>query len=222
MPDWLTSDLSSEGNVSLLGVAVRLSISFVFGFMIAVVYRFMRRNSQVNMPLAMTLVLLTGLIALVTVVIGSNVARAFSLVGALSIVRFRTVVEDTRDTAFVIFAVAAGMTVGSGYFREALVGIPLICMVALMLMAWESTTNGRPPDACLEIKLAMGIPPEKIITEVMSYFSDCRLIGASTAKQGSAIELKYNVIWRNRPEVVSLINALTCQEGVVSVEIREK
>ena len=49
--------------------------------------------------------LLTILIAMVTMVIGNNMARAFGLVGALSIVRFRTVVEDTRDTAFVIFAV---------------------------------------------------------------------------------------------------------------------
>ena len=60
-----------------------------------------------------TLVLLTILIAMVTQVIGDNVARAFSLVGALSIVRFRTVVRDTQDTAYVIFAVAVGMAVGS-------------------------------------------------------------------------------------------------------------
>ena len=50
---------------------------------------------------------------MVTQVIGDNVARAFSLVGALSIVRFRTVVRDTQDTAFVIFAVVVGMAVGA-------------------------------------------------------------------------------------------------------------
>src|SRR3712207_7408096 len=57
-------------------------------------------------------VLLAVLVALVTLVIGDSTARAFGLVGALSIVRFRTVVEDTRDTAFVIFAVALGMAAG--------------------------------------------------------------------------------------------------------------
>jgi hypothetical protein len=61
-----------------------------------------------------TLVLLTVLIALVTKVIGNNSARAFSLVGTLALFRFRTVVEDTRDTAFVIFAVVIGMAVGAG------------------------------------------------------------------------------------------------------------
>ena len=52
---------------------------------------------------------------MVTQVIGDNVARAFSLVGALSIVRFRTVVRDTQDTAYVIFAVAVGMAVGANH-----------------------------------------------------------------------------------------------------------
>ena len=66
-----------------------------------------------------TLVLLTILIAMVTQVIGDNVARAFSLVGALSIVRFRTVVRDTQDTAYVIFAVAVGMAVGANNFSVA-------------------------------------------------------------------------------------------------------
>ena len=55
-----------------------------------------------------TLVLLTILIAMVTQVIGDNVARAFSLVGALSIVRFRTVVRDTQDTAYVFLPSRSG------------------------------------------------------------------------------------------------------------------
>ena len=57
--------------------------------------------------------MLAIMIALVTQVVGNNAARAFSLVGALSIVRFRTVVRDIEDTAFVIFAVAIGMAAGA-------------------------------------------------------------------------------------------------------------
>ena len=83
-----------------------------------------RERSQ-PAPLATTLVLLSMLIAMVSIVIGNSVARAFSLVGALSIVRFRTVVDDTRDTAFVIFAVIVGMAAGAGLFLVALVGVPL-------------------------------------------------------------------------------------------------
>ena len=79
-----------------------------------------------------TLVLLTVLIAVVTQVIGDNVARAFSLVGALSIVRFRTVVRDTQDTAYVVFAVAVGMTTGASNVWVAIAGITVIASVAMV------------------------------------------------------------------------------------------
>ena len=86
----------------------------LLGAVVAFVYRRTRVPAHTTPSFTVTLVLLTILIAMVTQVIGDNVARAFSLVGALSIVRFRTVVRDTQDTAYVIFAVAVGMAVGAG------------------------------------------------------------------------------------------------------------
>ena len=88
-------------------IAIRLVSSLVLGAIVAWIYRKARKEPASSFTA--TLVLLSVLIAMVTQVIGDNVARAFSLVGALSIVRFRTVVRDTQDTAYVIFAVAVGM-----------------------------------------------------------------------------------------------------------------
>jgi Domain of unknown function (DUF4956) len=84
-----------------------------------------------------TLVLLTVLIAVVTQVVGDNVARAFSLVGALSIVRFRTVVRDTQDTAHVVFAVAVGMTTGASTVWVAIAGISVVAAVAFLACCTE-------------------------------------------------------------------------------------
>ncbi|MBM4015195.1 MAG: DUF4956 domain-containing protein, partial [Planctomycetes bacterium] len=115
-------------------VLVRLAAATLAGIAIAGVHRAARGgNGRATAPFATTLVLLTVLVALTTLVIGSNLARAFGLVGALSIVRFRTIVEDTRDTAFVIFAVVAGMALGAGEWFAAAVGVPLIGVVALLL-----------------------------------------------------------------------------------------
>ena len=94
----------------------RLGLALAGGFVVAGVYVLgIGRRREETATLPTTLVLLTIVIAMVTLVIGNNMARAFGLVGALSIVRFRTVVEDTRDTAFVIFAVVVGMAIGAGY-----------------------------------------------------------------------------------------------------------
>src|SRR5262245_39113682 len=115
MLDWFEEDVLGDAlewfEKNLLDVHVRLGdvlaslvVALVLGCVVAGVYRLTHRGA--DGPAAgfiPTLVLLSVLIAVVTRVIGDNTARAFSLVGALSIVRFRTVVEDTRDTAFVIF-----------------------------------------------------------------------------------------------------------------------
>ncbi len=87
------------------------------------VHRSTRTGAGTTSVFPATLVFLCLLIAMVTQVIGDNVARAFSLVGALSIVRFRTSVRDTKDTAFVIFAVAIGMAVGADQPLLALTGM---------------------------------------------------------------------------------------------------
>ena len=91
--------------------------------------------------------LLAVLIAMVTQVIGDSVARAFSLVGALSIVRFRTVVRDTQDTAFVIFAVVVGMAVGARDPWVALIGLAIVGAAAFV-MAPRSSKAARTSISC--------------------------------------------------------------------------
>src|SRR6185295_3365833 len=80
-----------------------------------------------------TLVLLSILIATVTQVVGESPARAFSLVGALSIIRFRTIVQDTEDTAFVIFAVVMGMAAGADAPWMAVIGLGVVSTAAFVM-----------------------------------------------------------------------------------------
>src|SRR4051794_41880415 len=91
-----------------------------------------------------TLVLLCVLVAMVTQVIGDNVARAFSLVGALSIVRFRTMVRDTKDTAFVIFSVVVGMAEGTRNLWLAGIGLA-VGGLAGPAVSWVNKKPGEPP-----------------------------------------------------------------------------
>ena len=91
------------------------------------------RPNDAGPTFPVTLVLLSVLIAAFTQVIGDNIARAFSLVGALSIVRFRTVVRDTQDTAFVIFAVVVGMAVGARDLAVSGIGFAVVGVAAFLM-----------------------------------------------------------------------------------------
>jgi len=203
-------------------LAVRLLLAGVLGVAVAAVYALTRRKSRSEAaPFSSTLVLLTVLIALVTQVIGDSPARAFSLVGALSIVRFRTVVDDTRDTAFVIFAVAVGMAVGAGFLGFALVGIPVVGLTAALLALWGGTGSVAQP-ARVVVRLANGTDPQPVLAASFDkHLREVKFQAADAAKQGAAVDYTYLV--RPRPGVapVTLIGELSRIEGVQSVEWRE-
>src|SRR5881394_4628139 len=133
MPDFLKSAFVSGPSVAPLDVLIRLLAALVLGGLVAWIYRRTRKSTEVAASFPVTLVLLSVLIAMLTQVIGDNVARAFSLVGALSIVRFRTVVRDTQDTAYVIFAVVVGMAVGANNIWVSVIGLVVIGVAAFLL-----------------------------------------------------------------------------------------
>lgn len=222
MPEWLNGAVGAEGDVAPDKLAVRLVLSALLGAAVATVYALTRRKSRAEAaPFSSTLVLLTVLIALVTQVIGNSVARAFSLVGALSIVRFRTVVDDTRDTAFVIFAVAVGMAVGAGFPALALVGIPVVGLTAALLSLWGGTGAVAHP-ARLVVRVANGTDPQAILAAAFDkHLREAKFQAADTAKQGAATDFTYLV--RTKPGVapVALLGELNRIEGVQNVEWRE-
>src|SRR5688572_29923831 len=130
---------------------------------------------------------------MVTLVIGDNVARAFSLVGALAIVRFRTIVEDTRDTAFVMFAVIVGMGVGAGHALVPLIGIPVVGAAALLCNA-VGRSAPRARMFTLQVRLGIGRDPAALLRDIFDkHLAHAQLRATSTARQGAAIELTYAV-----------------------------
>jgi len=127
------NNLTAVQNLTVLDVVFNLVLAFVLGLLVATVYRLTNRHRALSQSFLMTLVILAMVVALVMMVIGNSIARAFSLVGALSIIRFRTVVKDNRDIAFVFFGLAAGMAAGVGNYQIAIAGVGTIIVILLLL-----------------------------------------------------------------------------------------
>lgn len=221
MPEWLRNALQSAPPISSELLFARTILSLLLGFVVAGVYRVGLPQRRGDAPaLTTTLVLLTILISLVTIVIGDNMARAFGLVGALSIVRFRTVVEDTRDTAFVIFAVVVGMAVGAGYPVLAAIGIPGVAIAAVVMrFAGGNGRAGAP--ATLVVRIGLGHDPESLLAGVFAeHLVQATLTAAGTARQGAVIELTYAVRLKRTASTVAVVAELNRVEGVQGVELR--
>jgi uncharacterized membrane protein YhiD involved in acid resistance len=124
--------------ISPIDALVNLSFAMLCGIIVAVAYRITYRGVNYSKNNVIAMIMLAMITALVIVVIGSNLARAFGLVGAMSIVRFRTAVKDTQDIMFIFFALAAGLACGAGLYLVSLVGtlfIALASWIAVMIQA---------------------------------------------------------------------------------------
>lgn len=220
MLDWLPADSLSQGN-SLVVLVARLGAAIGCGLVVAMIYRATRGPSRAAVSFPGTLVMLCVLISLVTQVIGGNVAMAFSLVGALSIVRFRTVVQDTMDTAFVIFAVIVGMAIGAGQLPVALGGT-----LATGLVSWlfrdrvEHTArrDRRQFDVCVRLDPDMAAEPE-VRAALARHDPAVRCIAARTTKKRTAVRVVYGLHLPGSVSPAVLAGQLTDVGGVQGVEV---
>jgi hypothetical protein len=182
-------------------------------------YRRTRPAAHVLPSFPGTLVLLAVLIAMVTQVIGENLARAFGLVGALSIVRFRTVVRDTQDTAFVIFAVVVGMAVGANDPWVAVIGLGIVGLVAFFLRSKGSTDEGPLPYT-VRARVALGSDVDSLLRESLAeHLARYRVRSIETAKSGMLIEVTYDAEFRGSGSAERLVKALNRLDGVQSVQV---
>jgi uncharacterized membrane protein YhiD involved in acid resistance len=219
MPAWLRN--SFNVTVAWDELTVRLVVALLLGLVIVGVYRYTRLAPNVTASFPATLVLLTVLIAMVTQVIGDNTARAFSLVGVLSIVRFRTAVRDSKDTAFVVFAVVVGMAVGAGQPVVALCGMGTVALAAIMFRDRPHALGGGPGYAKLRIRLVWSESIEAALLAMLGrHAQQIEPSSVAVVRGGAAIELCYRVRLAHGASATRAVVELQQLEGVQTVELR--
>jgi hypothetical protein len=223
MPEFLKAPFATGPNVAPLDVLVRLLIAVALGGVVSWIYCRTRRNTEIAPSFPTTLVLLSVLIAMVTQVIGDNVARAFSLVGALSIVRFRTVVRDTQDTAYVIFAVVVGMAVGARNPWVAVLGLGVVGAAAAVMRFGIHKTPASQSGYRLTLRVGIGTDLSRLLTQTFDgQVQDLTLVAMGTAKDGLALNVSYQLRLAKPGSADDLVKALNRAEGVQNVQLERQ
>ncbi len=218
MPDFLTAPFREEGSIDPWAVLLRLLVALLAGWIVSLVYRkTLHKPAEGSLPA--TLVLLAVLIAMITQVIGDSVARAFSLVGALSIVRFRTVVRDTRDTAFVIFAVVVGMAIGSQHFWVAAIGTCVVAIAAYVMFLGGRDTAHADHDHLLRVRASLDTDLETLVVRGLPLGVKCKILALTTAKQGTMREATFGLTLPSDRGLGETVNAIQNLPGVQDVRL---
>jgi hypothetical protein len=202
-------------------IAARLLIATLLGCAVALIHHLTRSSDENNLSdmkgFAATLILLSLLVAMVVIPIEGNIARAFSLAGIMAIVRFRTVIGNTRDSVFVICSVVVGMATGAGYLAVPFIGLPLVALASAFTRHREPGHTVAPTQLKVRVGLANG-SPEKIEEMLGKYAYSWTVVGSSTAKQGAAIDMAYQVRLKPGTQALEMIKELNKIEGVQEVE----
>ena len=123
---------SSSGELTLETIGLRLAVAAVIAAFLFLSYRLSHSGSIYSAKFNVTLVALTVITTTVMIVIGNNIALSLGMVGALSIVRFRTAIKDSRDTAYIFWAIVAGICCGAGDYLVAAAGSAVVFVLLLI------------------------------------------------------------------------------------------
>lgn len=174
--------------------AFAILVSFACSIIISLTYRATHRTPGYSQAFVHTLALISVVTSVIMVVIGSNIARAFSLVGAMSIIRFRNAVKETRDVGFLFLGIATGMASGTRFYSLALMSAGLICMLLILMERLDFARPSRRPDGLLRVQLPIGSEPETTLGTVLEeLFESYSLVTVETVKKGLALEAVYSV-----------------------------
>lgn len=200
-------DLS--GTFTTFDIIVSLSLSFVLASIIGWVYRHTHRNVSYSQSYVQTLVLVGMVISLIMLVVGSNIARAFALVGALSVVRFRNAIKETRDVGFIFLVMAVGMTTGTRFYLLAIAATIAICLVLLIMNKF----NWFKLDVQRQV-VKVQVPPEQeynaLVEDVLiRYCSEFELVSTESVRSGALTELYYTAQLKKGKKPNELISALS-------------
>jgi hypothetical protein len=196
------------GTFSVTDVVLAMVLSFVLCSIVGLVYRTTHRGISYSQSYVQTLVMMGMIISVVMLVVGSNIARAFALVGALSIIRFRNAIKETRDVGFIFFAMAIGMAIGTRFYLLAAIATVAIS-AAMVLMERFNWFKLDVRSQILKVQVPAGNGYAAGLDDVLlRYTTQSELVSMESIRAGALTELMYSVRLKPATRPADFIDAM--------------
>ncbi len=195
---------------------ITIIVSVVFGLAIGFTY-YKTQEESYQRNMAVTLMMLPVILSVIILFVGSNIARAFSLAGTLSIIRFRSAPGDPKDIGFIFFDIAAGLACGVGLYGYGAVFVALLCVIMLISEKYRLFEK-KAVQKTLKITIPENLNYQGTFDEILKkYTKSYTLTKIKTTDLGSLFELCYNVIMQNDENEQEFINELRCRNGNLNI-----
>lgn len=200
-------------------IIANVFISLICSFVVSLIYRFTYRGPGYSGSFVNSIVFLSVITSLVIMVIGNNLARAFGLVGALSIIRFRTAIKDTVDIVYIFLSLAIGMAGGVGYHKVAITGT-IIVGIILILFSNDKISFFLSNQYMLQFTYSNGTPDEKSFLQILSnHCSGFEIINIRSNEINKSFEYSYYIHVKKNRSTNELLYDLQKVEGIKNLNI---
>jgi len=203
-----SSFLNNVASVSLLDMAIAMVLAFAIGLFIFLIYKKTYSGVMYSSSFGVTLIALTLVTTFVILAVTSNVVLSLGMVGALSIVRFRTAIKEPLDIAFLFWAIAAGIVLAAGMIPLAVIGSIIIGVIILLFANRRSSVNPY-----IVVIRCQDSASEKQAVEYLTGKTKKCVVKSKTARKG---EIELNLEIRLAEDNTDFINELSDMEGVES------
>ena len=201
-------------------VIFNLILSFFYGLLISYIYKKTHKGMSYSQSFMVTNIFLSLIVCMVIMTIGNNIARAFALVGALSIIRFRTVIKDTKDIIYIFWSLAAGMACGTGSYFIALASSVIITITAFILYKTNYGSIYKSEFILQFRTISNDTEVSKLFNKTISKFSKSfTLLSSESSEDAKTIKLSFDIVLKDEIKQTELISELSKIKGLNEIVI---
>lgn len=211
----ILANVSSD--ITVGSAVLTMLIALILGGAVAFTYRKTQNGAVYQQSLAVTLCMLPVILSVIIVFVGSDVARAFSLAGTLSIIRFRSAPGDPKDIGFIFFDIAAGLACGVGLFGYAALFVGLLCLV-IIVIAKANLFKASGDFRILKITIPEDMNYKDTFEAILEKYTDeHKLRKIKTTDLGSLYLVEYDVTMKDGVDEQSFIDELRIKNGNLTI-----
>lgn len=218
MLETIISSTNGE-SFTLINALMVVATSIVLGIIISLAYMYTHKKEGYTPSFTVTLIMLPVIIAIIILLVGNNVARAFSLAGAFSIIRFRSAPGDPKDISYIFFTLAVGLACGMGYIGYGVIVTVILCAVMIVL---EKINFAKPKSKSMRLKILIpeDLNYEGLFDEIFNEYSDSWAIESVKTKDfGALFELSYRLCLKENSSQKKFIDELRCRNGNLNIAL---
>ena len=212
-----TTDILST--FTLWEAMISMGLSFALSLIVGFTYRITHRGTSYSQSYVHTMVMMSFTVAIIMLIIGSNVARAFSLVGALSIIRFRNAMKETRDVGFIFLAMAIGMACGTRFYVLATIFTTFACFAVYIMYRFDiGASKGN--ELLLKVHVPTSEDYQVLFDEVFyRHLESSNLLLVESVREGMFNELMYSVEFRKKADQKEFLDEIRQRNGGAKVSL---